>query len=283
MIFSDLDGSLHDSQQGFHPQDLQTLQALPQQHILRTIATGRSLYSAQQLLAVDFPIDYLIFSSGAGIMHWPTQKLLYKSHLHAEDIAHLLGFFSAHRLDFFLHGEVPNNHYFWYHRFSAKNDDFEARRVLYEGLSTALPPAFLHLQWQPESLCSQAIIFVSPETTDFYYALLCEHLPHLSIIRSTSPLDGQSGWLEIFPAHVSKSQAAQWLRHELASHHGASMALGNDYNDSDLLAWADTGFVVKSAPESLKAHHTQVSDPREAGFSEAFAHWQQSFNKKVSS
>ena len=99
-------------------------------------------------------------------------------------------------------------------------------------------------------------------------------------------LDGQlgpSGWLEIFPAHVSKSQAAQWLRHELASHHGASMALGNDYNDSDLLAWADTGFVVKSAPESLKAHHTQVSDPREAGFSEAFAHWQQSFNKKVSS
>lgn len=277
MIFSDLDGSLHDSQHGFHPQDLQTLQALPQQRILRTIATGRSLYSAQQVLAADFPIDYLIFSSGAGVMHWPTQSLIHKSHLSTEDITYLLGFFSSYRLDFFLHGEVPNNHYFWCHRFSAQNDDFEARRLLYAGLSTALPPAFL--QWQPTSLCSQAIIFVSPEATDFYHALLCEHLPHLSIIRSTSPLDGKSGWLEIFPAHVSKSQAAQWLRHELESHHGLSMAFGNDYNDTDLLAWADKGFVVKSAPESLKVHHTEVSDPRDAGFSEAFAHWQQSFNQ----
>lgn len=276
MIFSDLDGSLHDPQRGFHPRDLHTLAQLPRQNVLRVIATGRSLYSAQQVLSQDFPIDYLIFSSGAGILHWPTQRLIYQAHLDPADVQHLLGFFESQQLDFFLHGEVPDNHHFWCHRFSARNDDYEARRVLYPGLDQAMTLPLQH--WQAPGPCSQAIIFVSAEHTLPTFALLQQELSHLSIIRSTSPLDGQSGWLEIFPAQVSKSQSAQWLQAQLNAHDGfASMAFGNDYNDTDLLAWADAGYVVRSAPESLKAHHTEVSDPHQAGFSEAFARWQAQF------
>lgn len=276
IIFSDLDGSLHHRDHGFHPQDLHTLHRLPEHQVLRVIATGRSLYSAQQILTPAFPIDYLIFSSGAGILHWPTQKLIYSAHLNPEDISPLLQFFEQHQLDFFLHGEVPDNHYFWCHRFSEENTDYETRRQLYPGLDQPLTPPLRH--WPENAPCSQAIIFVSAERTEATHHLLTTQLPHLSIIRSTSPFDKKSAWLEIFPAQVSKSQSAQWLQRHLNAHQGfASMAFGNDYNDSDLLAWADAGYVVTSAPADLKAHHTEVSDPHQAGFTAAFKQWQAHF------
>jgi len=68
IVITDLDGTLLPSKGAFHPTDVATLQALAQTPILRLIATGRSLYSAYKAIPLNFPIDYLIFSSGAGIL-----------------------------------------------------------------------------------------------------------------------------------------------------------------------------------------------------------------------
>ncbi len=274
ILYSDLDGSLHHPQQGFHPENIALLHQLDPAHTLRVIATGRSLYSARLLLNEDFPVDYLIFSSGAGIMRWSDQHLIRRRHLSTNDVETLFTLFNHHQLDFFLHGEVPDNHYFWHHCHSKHNADFEARRLLYADLGKPFCHKLLSSErWETKQLCSQAIVFVSQEQTLACEEQLKKALPHLSIIRSTSPLDQKSGWLEIFPGDVSKSQSAQWLKDHKA-YTGRTLALGNDYNDRDLLHWADYGFVVQSAPEDLKTHLIEVSDPDGGSLSEAVRHFE---------
>ena len=60
-------------------------------------------------------------------------------------------------------------------------------------------------------------------------------LPDLTVIRTTSPLDHRSTWIEVFPREVSKSQAAAWLAARHGIRRGDVCAVGNDYNDRDLL------------------------------------------------
>jgi hydroxymethylpyrimidine pyrophosphatase-like HAD family hydrolase len=47
------------------------------------------------------------------------------------------------------------------------------------------------------------------------------------------------------------------------------MAVGNDYNDLELLDWAEHAFVVGNAPAELRARYATVASNDDAGFSEA--------------
>ena len=76
MVVTDLDGTLIRSDRTFADDDLEALRVLGSEGIVRVIATGRSLYSARLVLDPEFPIDYLIFSTGAGILEWQSQTLI---------------------------------------------------------------------------------------------------------------------------------------------------------------------------------------------------------------
>ena len=266
-VFSDLDGSLRDDLQGIPRVNLETLVELGNLGIVRILATGRSLYSARKVINNHFPIDYLVFSSGAGIIDWRQQRLLRSHSLSVENVACILSFLQESRLDFMLHGPVPNNHHFYYYQHSEQNLDFEHRLQLYADFAEPL-------NWQRRSeVSSGCIVIVPAELTVDLHVNFQQKLPDLSIIRATSPLDYQSGWLEIFPAEVSKSQAAEWLCFELGL--SGHMAFGNDYNDLDLLHWADKAYVVSDAPQDLKTLFPIVGSAAEGGFSQAVQTWLQ--------
>ena len=59
-VFTDLDGTLLNSNQRLSDINRQTLISLGKAGICRIVATGRSLYSAQRVLDDAFPIDYLL-------------------------------------------------------------------------------------------------------------------------------------------------------------------------------------------------------------------------------
>jgi hydroxymethylpyrimidine pyrophosphatase-like HAD family hydrolase len=68
---------------------------------------------------------------------------------------------------------------------------------------------------------------------------------------------------------VSKAAAASWLWSEARAGSLARLAVGNDYNDIDLLHWADLACVVGNAPADLRARYTSVGSNDEGGFSQA--------------
>jgi hydroxymethylpyrimidine pyrophosphatase-like HAD family hydrolase len=93
------------------------------------------------------------------------------------------------------------------------------------------------------------------------------------IIQTTSPLDGQSTWIEIFPATVSKSLTTAWLSAAYGLKANHTLSVGNDYNDVDLLEWAGCSFVVDNAPDDLKNRFPVVASNNECGVAEAIGRW----------
>ncbi|GIS90911.1 MAG: hypothetical protein CM1200mP20_09520 [Pseudomonadota bacterium] len=67
------------------------------------------------------------------------------------------------------------------------------------------------------------------------------------------------------PSIVSKSSAAAWICRENHLDADSALAVGNDYNDLDLLHWATHARVVANAPAELTDCFQPVPNPKRAG------------------
>jgi hydroxymethylpyrimidine pyrophosphatase-like HAD family hydrolase len=110
---------------------------------------------------------------------------------------------------------------------------------------------------------------VPPEKSRDALAALRREFSGLSVVRATSPLDHASSWIELFHPKVSKGKTAAWLASELCIDHRNTIAIGNDYNDVDLLEWAAHSFVVENAPADMRAEFKTVSSNDNGGVAEA--------------
>jgi hydroxymethylpyrimidine pyrophosphatase-like HAD family hydrolase len=269
MVITDLDGTLFQKDHRISKRNYQTLLDLGERTIVRVIATGRNLFSAHKVLPLEFPIDFLIFSSGAGIMAWSRQELLFSASMNQEEVALAFEALSRRSLDFMVHLPIPENHHFLYYPSGQPNPDFEARCILYNDFATAgrkqdIPPG---------EACQLVAIepFFSPTS---YYPEIRKELDRLSVVRTTSPLDGRSRWIEVFSNQVSKAQASARIARNLGIQEERIMAIGNDFNDLDLLQWAARSFVVNDAPGELLSRFPVVRSGDESDFSEAVILWQ---------
>lgn len=269
MVVTDLDGTLMRSDRTVGPRDLETLDALGRAGVVRVVATGRSLYSAQLALEADFPIDYLIFSTGAGVVDWASKSLLTRAALDERSIDTAVAAIEAIGLGFMLHAAVPDNHHFLYRRPSKRDTvaDFERRLERYKEY------AEVWAQGAPAPVQASQLVAIAHETHNEAFPALVEALPELKVVRATSPFDGRSRWLEIFPAGVSKAHAAAWVALRCGVLRGRTVSVGNDYNDEDLLDWTASAFVVANAPEDLRDRYQNVRSNDEHGFTAAVEAW----------
>jgi len=132
LVITDLDGTLLNPQHEISELDYRSLQVLGDNKIYRVIATGRSLYSVNKVLPPDFPIDYLIFSSGAGIIDWSSKEILLAQSLESGEVAISAHFLTATKISFMIHKPIPDSHYFVYHQAGDEHPDFQHRITLYE-------------------------------------------------------------------------------------------------------------------------------------------------------
>jgi hypothetical protein len=263
IVVTDLDGTLLDSKHQLSAANRQSLQELGQRGVVRVVATGRSLFSALRVIDSDWPIDFLVHASGAGVTHWPSRELLKVEHMPASLALELARRLEARGLDFMLHRAVPENHCCYWHRTARANGDFDRRVELYASYMQPLPkPLAIN-----EAMC-QAIV-IDPAPVPGSYPELVRELVEFSVIRTTSPLDGSATWIEVFPRGVCKSAAARWLLETRGAASTRSLAVGNDYNDVDLLDWADLACVVGNAPAELCARYRTVASNDASGFSHA--------------
>lgn len=262
MVITDLDGTLFNDQQEVMQEDLNTLHALAYQKIIRVVATGRNLYSALNRLKPDFPIDYLIFSSGAGIYHWKTKTLIHSDYLPKEKVEYIARILIDWDINFMIHELIPENHKFVYYRSKKFNSDFERRFQLYKNFAEPLDPLTETYQH------SCQIIAITNNKEDLH-TLIDQEIQGVKIIRATSPLDGVSIWIEVFPEGVSKGHAVEWLCRHTGVNPCKTLGIGNDYNDLDLLNFTALSFVVENAPEDLKKFYPACRSNEQCGFTDA--------------
>lgn len=262
MVVTDLDGTLLNSDQKVSADDLNSMKNLGNQGVIRVIATGRSPYSFQRVMATDFPIDYLIFSSGAGIMDYRSKEILYSRNLPEKIVHDIAGTFRDLGIPFKVLAPVPENHNYVYYQNGELHPDFVRRMETYRGFEKPIsfdPPNF--------GEACQFLIILPPDPARF------EELKSLfegvKVIRATSPLDHKSIWMEIYHRDVSKGKAVDYLCNMNGIQSSEVMGIGNDYNDTDLLEFVGQPFVVANAPSELKALYRMATSHNDSGFSEA--------------
>lgn len=266
MVITDLDGTLFNDNKEVSITDMKSLYWLGENNILRVIATGRNFYSLNKVIKPTFPIDYLIFSSGAGIYDWKNRRLLHSEKIDKKEVKEISRILIDHRIDFMIHKTIPENHHFLYHRVSETNPDFERRIEVYKEFAIPLNP----LQENYDDACQ--IIAVLPNNIELFKELTTK-FTDLKIIRTTSPLDGESIWMEIFPENVSKGHAIKWLCNKLKIPHNKTIGIGNDYNDLDMLEFTDQSYIVANAPDDLQKKFPVCSSNQEHAFSDVVSRY----------
>jgi len=264
LIVTDFDGTLLNSKGEISQEDYNTLLKLGKRGIVRAIATGRSPYSFSKVVPSDFPIDYLIFSSGAGAMKWQSKEIAYTTELAPKEVQVIVNELMTHNVDFMVHEPIPSNHRFLFHKAGNNNPDFERRIEIYNQFCQPYIPGVIY-----DTPATQ-ILAVLPCNVKWFEDLK-KRFPTLKVIRATSPLDGTSIWMEIFRKNVSKAYGIDWICNELNIKPNNVVTVGNDFNDLDMLCQFDNCYVVNNAPDELKEQFQQVRSNNNSGFTDAIS------------
>ncbi len=279
----DFDGTFLRDDRILADADIDALIRLRDMGVVTAIATGRSIYSFQKIMAEPgmnghrnpLPIDYVIFSTGAGIMDFPTCTLLNTHSLSPGDVCVIAETLDTYNLDYMIHRSVPETKHFIYNYCTGSNNDFQTRLDLYGEYGAVLTAENL----AGFGAATEVLCIVEREKGD----QLAEHLAAVfedySVIKATSPLDKSSFWIEIFAKDVSKSKAVGWLSKMIGVSQAMVCAVGNDYNDVDMLNWARHGYLVANGPESLQVLYPVVASNNEGGVAEAAFRWLSAFDK----
>ncbi|WP_294140863.1 HAD family hydrolase [uncultured Sanguibacteroides sp.] len=220
--------------------------------IIRILATGRSLFSFNHVLPEGLPIDYMVFSSGAGIMQWENRRITRSRELTVEETREIASFLWKYDVNFTIQKRIPDNHFFYYRHIARQHEDFRRRIENYPGLGTPMP--------QPEKInegATQFLTILGAEQAALHEEIQ-QQLSSYSVIRATSPIDNQAIWTEIFAKDVNKGSSCELLLNQLGISFSECAGLGNDYNDLDFLERCGFSFVVANAPEPLTKRFKKV-------------------------
>jgi hydroxymethylpyrimidine pyrophosphatase-like HAD family hydrolase len=259
LFVTDLDGTLLRGGE-FSRADIAALEELPSAGATVVLATGRSHFSYMRTLADrHLPVDYLVLSSGACILDNATGERMHGEWMTRVQAAAAAEVLFRLELDFAIHEELPGNHRFLHSFRSGSNPDMERRIRLYREYCRPFEEGVLPAR------CTQLVAIVPPDGgSDPLKAVLEALGVEYSVLRTTSPLDGESLWIEIFPRGVCKSSGTGWIAERLGVDPSCTAAVGNDWNDCDLLDWAAVPFVMEGSPPGLSRGSRTVSSVSDA-------------------
>ncbi len=272
LFITDFDRTLLKDDKTISHEDIKTLEMLRLRKIVTAIATGRSAYSFEKALKdigmADgdnfLPVDYVIFSTGAGIMEFPGGRVIFQKAVPSSDIGKITNYMDLRKVDYMVHKSIPDTRYFLYKSHGNHNPDFQTRLALYKEYAVPLKDG------QPHYDSATEVLAIIPGGADLdAIETIKRDLSGFSVIHATSPLDHLSSWIEVFHKDVSKARAASWLVKRLGVNRKNVISVGNDYNDQDLLAWSGKGFVVENAPAPLRQVFKTVSSNNRCGVSRA--------------
>ncbi|MFO7849252.1 MAG: HAD family hydrolase [Spirochaetia bacterium] len=274
MFAADFDGTILPRAKKIPPGVYESLETLERENILRVLATGRSLYSLFRTISPDFPVDYVVFSSGAGVLRMSDQRVSMSRKFSEEETGSIAEYLVDRSLDFMIHHPVPDNHRFFYYHSGRENEDFFRRRDHYSDHAVPYVPGRLG------GIEASQFLVVDPPSKDEADLIEQELGERVSVVRATSPMDHISWWIEIFPPGTDKGSGIEWVgkRHGLGPSDTA--AAGNDYNDLHMLEWAHFSCVVADAPAELTQKFKVIPSCEEAGIVEAVDEWIEQLNRR---
>ncbi len=264
LVATDLDGTFLKNDKSISEEDLKMLELLGERKVIRVVATGRNFKKVLEVLPDNLPFDYVAFSSGAGIYDWKKRELVYRQNLNRETTNGIIHFFTEKDMNFHLFRAVPDNFRCWYFRGKNSCEEFERYFDFHNSVSELLPVT----KKLVDDACQFLVIFPNqPETFLQVKQDLESQFDDIKVVRTSSPLDTDYIWMEVFHKDVSKGNAVKFLCEQKNIHHHMTFGIGNDYNDLDLLNFTSFSYLVENGPDELKPHFRKAVSNENSAFS----------------
>lgn len=265
MVITDLDGTLLQNDHSISDKDLATLNLLGEIGICRVAATGRNLFKVRKALKPSDPFDYVICSSGAGIIDWQKQEIIRAIDLTEGLTTRLIQYLIEKKYNFKVSDIFPDNHnFYWWKNHECPEIERYVDVHSKMGHSEEIVPG--------QKYNSSQLLLFFPKKSDQFDKVKTELLnqfSELSIIRTTSPLDNNWLWMEIFPKGISKAHGIAEICHLTGIKRKETLGIGNDFNDLEMLDFTHLSYVVRNSPEELKEKFLISLPHHESGFSYA--------------
>jgi Cof subfamily protein (haloacid dehalogenase superfamily) len=264
LIATDLDGTFLQDDKSISNRDMTVLRKLGEKGVVRVAATGRSLHKVNEVLSSDTPFDFIVFSSGGGIYDWNEKRLLISEHFDKDLSISICHFLINLNLNFIVFRPIPTNNIFLFHHGVTKNEEFENYLFRHKVDSSKL-------EIEKYSDYAGQFLSIIPDDEELFNSIskkLTSAFEGIRVIRTTSPIDNRSIWLEIFPESVSKGHGLKWLCDKLAIPYSQTAGVGNDYNDIEMLDFVKHPYILGNSPNGLKENYSSVNyTNNESGFS----------------
>ena len=249
LVATDLDGTFLKNDKTVSRKNMEALQWLGGQDIIRVAATGRNLKKVKDVIDSHIPFDFVVYSSGAGVVDWKSSKTLFSQNLAKESVKKLLDYFIAEKLNFHSFFPTPENHKHWFFRGDNFCEEFERYFNFNQAYAYPLDPENL-----PDTEMCQFLVIIPEDERHFSkmkgeIESLCNDI---RVIRASSPITKGYIWIEVFHHSVSKANGIKHICEMLNINGENTVGIGNDYNDFDLLEFTGHSFLTGNSPTEIK-------------------------------
>ena len=245
LIFFDLDGTLLNDASEISSFTKETLLLLGEKNIAYTVATGRTMLSAQRILdghVFDLP---QIYNNGVTTWDPKIQQLTLQNLLNNAEISTIIDVALAQGITPFVNA-IDNHHHFMFH--SETRHEVEKELILkYFSSSVA---TLLPLEVIPTD--SQVTNISMIGAADTIHEMWLELNTHKNLIAYSGPaLEGNEfRWMDVHHCLANKGSAVTNLKKQL----GASnvICFGDSDNDLSMFKLADECYAPENAKEIIK-------------------------------
>ncbi len=252
LIVFDLDGTLLDGQGALSPLTRETLSALADRGVAYTVATGRTLHAARNLLdGHGFRLPH-VYKNGVMIWNPADDSYAHDNFLSLDEVEHVLRAVMAQDVTPFVFTFEPGNHHAIYHP-PLQNDVEErlAREFVKRNEVAVLPAAQL-----PAAAEITNISALGPGPAIDRIEKLIESEPHLVAYAGDAWEGNGWRWIDIHHSNASKGAAVDTLRDQLEAR--KVVCFGDSYNDLSMFEKADEAYAPANAAEPVQAAATSV-------------------------
>ncbi len=252
LVVFDLDGTLLNKKSAISDYTRETLDALTERGVAYTVATGRTLHGARDVL--DGHPFHLPQVFKNGVMIWDPSQQTYseENFLSLDEIAHVLEAVLAQQITPFIFTlESDNRHNIYHPPLQTEIEEKLARDMQTRYDVRVFPAAQLPGDVEITNISALGV----PHAIEAV-ELMIEDEPHLVAYAGAALEDKSMRWLDIHHSDASKGGAVELLREQL----GASKVLcfGDSDNDLSMFATADEAYAPENAKDVVKKAATQV-------------------------
>ncbi len=252
LVVFDLDGTLLNKGSEISDFTRGTLRLLRKRGILYTVATGRTLHTARDLLEGHGFVLPQIFKNGVVI--WNPEKVAYshKYLLTESEIRHVLTAFMEREVSPFIFTLEKGNRHAVYH--PPLRNDTERRLATMLGQERGLP--VLPVAELPGDARITNISALGPSEAIEPVTTMVDAESNLVAYKGMAIEDKNLCWVDVHHSDGSKGSAVSVLKEEL----GATRVLcfGDSDNDMSMFRQADESYAPENAKDEIKAVATAV-------------------------